>query len=99
MVVINKAIIEILLRFAGGPPISLLGAPASRRPTGDWPGATGLAEDMRRHSDWMREEAEKRIGHSYPKVKITKAMIKGQGKPLAGETPALPRLDLKPLKR
>ena len=33
-----------------------------------WPGATGLAEDVRRYGKWMRDEAEKRIGHLYPKV-------------------------------
>ena len=36
-----------------------------------WPGATGLAEDVRRYGKWMRDEAEKRIGHLYPKVKIS----------------------------
>ncbi|MCL1800683.1 MAG: DUF1156 domain-containing protein [Promicromonosporaceae bacterium] len=34
-----------------------------------WPRATGLAEDVRRYGQWMRDEAEKRIGHLYPKVK------------------------------
>ena len=32
-----------------------------------WPGATGLAEDVRRYGKWMRDEAEKRIGHLYPR--------------------------------
>ena len=36
-----------------------------------WPGATGLAEDVRRYGKWMRDEAEKRIGHLYPKVKVS----------------------------
>ena len=31
----------------------------------------GLAEDVRYYGRWMREEAEKRIGHLYPKVEIT----------------------------
>ena len=31
--------------------------------------APGLAEDVRRYGQWMRDEAEKRIGHLYPKVK------------------------------
>ena len=35
-----------------------------------WPGATGLAEDVRRYGKWMRDEAEKRIGHLYPKAKL-----------------------------
>lgn len=32
-------------------------------------GAQGLAEDVRYYGQWMRDEAEKRIGHLYPKVK------------------------------
>nr|WP_246602188.1 DUF1156 domain-containing protein [Chloracidobacterium validum] len=31
-------------------------------------GAQGLAEDVRYYGRWMRDEAEKRIGHLYPKV-------------------------------
>jgi putative DNA methylase len=33
-----------------------------------WKGAAGLAEDIRYYGQWMRDEAEKRIGHLYPKV-------------------------------
>ena len=29
----------------------------------EWRGAQGLAEDMRYCGKWMRDEAEKRIGH------------------------------------
>jgi putative DNA methylase len=36
----------------------------------DWPGASGLAEDVRYYGKWMRDEAEKRIGHLYPKAKL-----------------------------
>jgi putative DNA methylase len=35
-----------------------------------WPKATGLAEDVRRYGAWMRDEAEKRIGHLYPKATL-----------------------------
>ena len=35
----------------------------------EWKGAEGLAEDVRLYGEWMRDEAEKRIGHLYPKVK------------------------------
>jgi adenine-specific DNA methylase len=31
---------------------------------------------VRHYGRWMRDEAEKRIGHLYPKVKITKEMAK-----------------------
>jgi adenine-specific DNA methylase len=41
-----------------------------------WRRAQGLADDVRYYGKWMRDEAEKRIGHLYPKVKITKEMAK-----------------------
>ncbi len=49
----------------------------------EWKGAQGLAEDVRYYGRWMRDEAEKRIGHLYPKVEITAEI-------------AQERLDLKP---
>ncbi|GAA1311852.1 hypothetical protein Psi02_72110 [Planotetraspora silvatica] len=66
-VLINKALIEIPPKWAGQPPV-FPGAAESRM--GDWPGATGLAEDVRRYGQWMRDETEKRIGHLYPKAKL-----------------------------
>ena len=39
-----------------------------------YPGATGLAEDVRHYGQWMRDEAEKRIGHLYPQVEVTEEM-------------------------
>ena len=44
----------------------------------EWKGAEGLAEDVRYYGQWMRDEAEKRIGHLYPKVKVTAEMAKGR---------------------
>ncbi|MHB8370854.1 MAG: DUF1156 domain-containing protein [Leptospirales bacterium] len=78
-VLINKAMIEIPPRFAGRKPVGPLpkGEQSSRSTTEpDWSGAQGLAEDVRRYGHWMREEAEKRIGHLYPQVEITKEMAK-----------------------
>jgi putative DNA methylase len=43
-------------------------------PTPVWKGATGLAEDVRYYGAWMRNEAEKRIGHLYPPIEVTAAM-------------------------
>ena len=37
-----------------------------------------MAEDVRRYGAWMREEAEKRIGHLYPKVEVTAEMAVGR---------------------
>ncbi len=74
-VLITKALIEIPPKFAGMPPVN----PESRKNkkiSGGWEGAKGLAEDVRYYGQWMRDEAEKRIGHLYPKVKITEEMAK-----------------------
>lgn len=74
-VLITKALIEIPPKFAGMPPVN----PESRKNTkisGGWEGAKGLAEDVRYYGKWMRDEAEKRIGHLYPKIKITEGMAK-----------------------
>ncbi|MFZ1598160.1 MAG: hypothetical protein WAW26_20140, partial [Anaerolineae bacterium] len=51
-----------------------------------WRGAAGLAEDVRYYGKWMRDEAEKRIGHLYPKIEITAAMAQERPdlKPLVG---------------
>ena len=74
-VLINKAMIEIPPKFAGRPPVN----PAARQEKSligrEWTGAQGLAEDVRYYGQWMREEAEKRIGHLYPKVEITEKMV------------------------
>lgn len=65
-VLINKALIEIPPKFAGRPPVF----PDAAGQRTDWPRATGLAEDVRRYGQWMRDEAEKRIGHLYPKATL-----------------------------
>ena len=43
---------------------------------GLWTGAKGLAEDVRYYGKWMRDEAEKRIGHLYPKIEVTAEMVR-----------------------
>ena len=75
-VLINKAMIEIPPRFAGRPPVN---PEARNEPTvvaRTWRGAQGLAEDVRHYGRWMRDEAAKRIGHLYPPVEITPALVK-----------------------
>ena len=65
----------------------------------EWKGAEGLAEDVRRYGAWMRAEAEKRIGHLYPKIEITEEMVAGSAgvQPVCGQDGRAPREDLKPL--
>jgi putative DNA methylase len=65
-VLINKALIEIPPKWSGRPPVF----PGAAEQRMHWPRATGLAEDVRRYGQWMRDEAEKRIGHLYPKAKL-----------------------------
>jgi putative DNA methylase len=75
-VLINKAMIEIPPKFSGRPPVN----PASRQEKTllgrEWRGAEGLAEDVRYYGEWMRGEAQKRIGHLYPKIEVTAEMAK-----------------------
>ncbi len=74
-VLINKAMIEIPPKFAGRPPVHPPEEGQTELPR-EWKGAHGLAEDVRSYGQWMRDEAEKRIGHLYPKVEITAEMVK-----------------------
>lgn len=67
-VLINKALIEIPPKFAGQPPVNPEAKERENLTT--WKGAQGLAEDVRYYGKWMRDEAEKRIGHLYPQVKV-----------------------------
>ena len=74
-VLINKAMIEIPHRFAGKPPVNPDVKKKIDLAGREWKGAQGLAEDVRYYGQWMRDEAEKRIGHLYPKVEVTAAMV------------------------
>jgi putative DNA methylase len=89
-VLINKALIEIPPKFAERPPVNPASRAAPGPSAGaekgkkkqqrlmehDWPGSTGLAEDVRFYGQWMRDEAEKRIGHLYPKVEVNAEMAR-----------------------
>ena len=91
-VTINKAMIEIPPKFAGRAPVGPV-PPATNQKTAtrdafeDWSGAKGLAEDVRRYGAWMRAEAQKRIGHLYPKIEVTVEMAKDRADllPYVGE--------------
>jgi putative DNA methylase len=68
-VLISKALVEIPPKFVGRPPVNPKAQSELKR-GGSWngKGAQGLAEDVRHYGQWMREEAEKRIGQFFPKV-------------------------------
>lgn len=75
-VLINKALIDYPPRFAGSNPVY---PGVAESETAGWLGSRGLAADLRAYGQWMREEAERRVGHLYPMVQLTE----GQ------ETPAI----------
>lgn len=99
-VLINKALIEIPPKFANKPPVNPESrgeaGPAGKKGKGkgksvtgqsEWRGVQGLADDVRYYGKWMRDEAEKRIGRLYPKVKVTAETAKDRPdlKPYLGE--------------
>ena len=81
-VLVSKATCEIPPKFAGRAPVH-----PDVDGTGGWQGASGLAEDIRRYGKWMRDEAESRIGHLYPKVRVTESMAADRDdlRPYAGK--------------
>ena len=80
-VTINKAMIEIPPLFAGRPAVN----PEARKREGmeSWEGNAGLAADVEYYGNWMRDEAFKRIGHLYPKVKVPEEQGGGEATVIA----------------
>ena len=70
-VLINKAMIEIPPKFAAKPPVNPETRSEARLTDKTWRGAEGLADDVRYYGQWMRDEAERRIGGLYPTVLVT----------------------------
>ena len=67
-VMINKAMIEIPPKFADLAPVRPSQKTLAEK---EWKGAQGLAEDVRYYGEWIKQEAYRRIGHLYPKVKVS----------------------------
>lgn len=80
-VMINKAMIESPPRFSGMAPVN----PDARtsKMSQAWSRAQGLAEDVRYYGEWMKQEAYKRIGHLYPKVKVPREQGGGEATVIA----------------
>ena len=75
-VLINKAMVEIPPRFDGKPPVNADARRGRGSTEAQWKGIAGLADDMRYYGKWMRDEAENRIGHLYPKIEVTAEMAR-----------------------
>lgn len=71
-VLINKAMIEIPAKFAALPPVHPSAKHEAMLTT--WQGAQGLAVDVQHYGSWLRSEAESRIGHLYPRMRVTREM-------------------------
>ncbi|KLK90847.1 hypothetical protein AA309_23275 [Microvirga vignae] len=89
-VLINKAMIEVPPTFSNRAPVgpAILGGGTPDFDLGRaWEGTAGLAQDVRRYGAWMRDEAQKRIGHLYPPIEVTEEMARGRPdlKPLVGK--------------
>jgi len=86
-VLINKAMIEIPPKFAGRPPVH----PDVRNDNTlfdkEWKGVEGLADDVRRYGQWIRDEAKRRIGRLYPSIDINAQMAETRPdlKPFVGQ--------------
>ena len=65
-VLINKALIEIPPKFRDRPSAH----PSLQTTLVEARGAEGLAADVRAYGQWMRDEAERRIGYLYPKATL-----------------------------
>jgi putative DNA methylase len=85
-VLINKAMIEIPPKFADKPPVNATSR-KSMGHSGSWKDMQGLAADLRYYGRWMRDEAETRIGHLYPKVEVSAEIAEGRPdlKPYVGK--------------
>ncbi len=77
-VLITKALIELPPKFANQPPVNPDADPmgltigkGKKAQKAPWRGAAGLADDIRYYGRKMREMAWERIGHLYPKAKVS----------------------------
>jgi putative DNA methylase len=62
-VLIGKALVELPSKFVNRKPVN-----PEVNELHQWKGAEGLAADLRYYAARVREEAQKRIGHLYPKI-------------------------------
>jgi putative DNA methylase len=70
-VLLNKCNLELAPRWANRPPVNPEDRQRIARPD-SWHGTQGLAADIRYYGKIIRERAQKKIGHLYPKVSLSK---------------------------
>ncbi len=63
-VLMNRALIQGPQTFAGNPPVN----PNAEDQVTPWTGTQGIAADLKKYGQWIRDRAFERIGNLYPKV-------------------------------
>lgn len=69
-VMINKALIEIPVKFIGMKPIGPIDNEIQEELLNDWSGAKGLSEDVLRYGKLLNRWAREKLSSNYPKVEI-----------------------------
>jgi len=70
-VLLNKCNLELAPRWTNHPPVNPE-ARTNKLRSGEWRGTRGLAEDVRYYGRLIRQRAQEKIGHLYPKIKLPK---------------------------
>ncbi len=81
-VLLNKCNLELAPRWANQPPVN----PEDRAKIGggqNWTGTHGLAADVRHYGRLIRQRAQEKIGHLYPKVRLPKEQGGGEANVIA----------------
>jgi putative DNA methylase len=86
-VLINKAMIEVPARFDSVSPVNAKARSEQTLIERRWRDAQGIAEDLRNYGQWIRDEAERRMGNLYPPVDVTPEIVKTRPdlKPYVGQ--------------
>lgn len=86
-VLINKVLIEFPPKFTGRSPVNAKARGEKTLIARQWPGSSGLAEDVRHYAQWIQDQVRLAVGELYPKVEITNEMVKERPdlRPLLGE--------------
>jgi putative DNA methylase len=86
-VLINKATLEIPGQFVNLPPANPRTRSSPDAWSRQWTAGQSLADDVRYYGQWMHEQAQQRVKHLYPPVKITAELAAGRADllPLVGQ--------------
>ncbi|OYY21359.1 MULTISPECIES: DUF1156 domain-containing protein [unclassified Polynucleobacter] len=74
-VLLNKAMIEIPPKFTKCRPVNSQIMSNADLVDRDWIGLQGLSEDINYYGSYLKDLAEKKIGHLYPLIEITKNIL------------------------